>query len=271
MRRQIHIVPLGWEFDRVILPIRSMKAHRVYILCRPSTDPRRRHFLDKFVLALGRDHVQVIHEDVDSNLDTLGIMRVTSQIIAKEVAAGNHVSLNISGAGKVAAVAVALAAMAHLPSSAGELYYPVAKGYSRSELDRMKHGLAKGMDGDPITLPHFEIRLPPHPADWILRELSVARSMTLTYEAMITKCRGWKVQGFSVPSGDRHAMRVIKNRNNVQFNRRVVQKLCADDLVKIVTEGRNRSLVLLEPGKYVASLCSAPGWPGDQLASTLEE
>jgi hypothetical protein len=257
MERIVHIVPLGWEYDRVVLPVRLLKAHRVYLLCKPSEDPERRYFLEKVTRRLERDGVQVKHRDVDSNLDTIGLMREVSGIIIEESAAGNRILINIASAGKVAALAVSLAAMAHLPRDSGGLYYPIAKDYTRTEKDRLKHGLARGLSGDPVSLPHFRIQLPAHPADWLLADIAASPGHRLGYDAMIPRCIDWKISGFKIPSGDRHEIRMMRNRNSVQFNKRVVQKLRNLDLVKIENEGKARALILTVAGLHVASLCPA--------------
>lgn len=265
MERIVHIVPLGWEYDRVVLPVKLLKAHRVYLLCKPSEDPERRYFLEKATRRLERDGIQVKHRDVDSNLDTIGLMRSISEIIIEESAAGNRILINIASAGKVAALAASLAAMAHLPRDSGGLYYPIARDYSRTEKDRFKHGLACGLSGEPVSLPHFKIELPAHPADWLLSDMAESPGHRLGYDTMISKCIDWKISGFKTPSGDKHEIRVMKNRNSVQFNKRVVQKLRNLDLVKIESEAKSRALVLTVAGHHVASLC-----PSGPTRSRLE-
>jgi len=254
MEEIVHIVPLGWESDRAVLPIRRLLGHRVYLLCHPASDPMRSHYLESVRNRLERSGVRVVHVDVDSNLDVAGMLSETSRIILKERVLGNRVLINIASAGKVAAVAVSIAAMAHLAPSEGRLYYPVAKSYSRGSDERKKHGIAVGMDGDPRWIPMFRIPLLPQPCGLILGHLASAPGHVLGFQDMIEKLRQVGVNGFVSRGGVEAGIRAERNRRNSAFNKKVVQRLVSQGLAEVSKEGRDRSLKLTEAGIHYASL-----------------
>lgn len=254
MEEIVHIVPLGWESDRAVLPIRKLLGHRAYLLCHPASDPMRSRYLESVRTRLGKSGIRAIHVDVDSNLDIAGMLSETSKIILRERALGNRILINIASAGKVAAVAVAIAAMAHLDSSGGKLYYPVAKSYSRSVDERNQHGIAVGMDGTPKWLPLFRIPLLPQPCGSILGQLASSPGHCRSFHSMIEELRASGVAGFESRTDVKNDRRAERNRWNSAFNKKVVQRLVAHGLVDVLKEGRDKSLRLTEAGMYYASL-----------------
>lgn len=254
----MHIAPLGWEFDRIVLPIRHMHAHRAYLLCRPESDPQRTHFLSKVRSALDELGVEVIHRDVDSNLDTEGMVREMSAIIQYEQGEGSSVHINISGAGKVAAVSAQLAASAHLSLETGSLYYPVPDRYTKPGNDRQRHGLAAGLDGEPKEVPFFRLAIPQRDCRFVLQQLAQAPRGDMRYSEAIEQLKRAGFQGYSLeprPGGDRGRQR---NRANVALYKKVIEKLRSSKYVEVEAQGRERIIHLTAAGRYMAMLCAPP-------------
>ena len=265
MRKLVHIVPLGWEYDRVVLPIASMHAHRVHLLCKPDSDPVRSHYLDMVKTFLKKRRIEFEHHDVDANSDLRGLLKEMSDIVQSEQRANNTVMINIAGAGKVAAAASMLVAMAHLSTHTGLLYYPVADDYSRTEKDRTEHGLSIGMAGEAEEIPYFRLPIPQGDSRVVLWALSNAPGGKLSYTECIELLKGRGVDGYETPkkprSGERGAPR---NMANVTLNRRVVKKLLELKFVEVEAEGSERALRLTDQGRHMAMLCTfgvsiAPG------------
>lgn len=258
MRKTVHVVPLGWEFDRVVLPVLAIRAHRVYLLCRPSSDPKRTHYLDAVTKRLKRAGIQVVHRDVDSNLDIEGLVREISAIIQLEQGGGKSVRLNVSGAGKVAAAAVQLAASAHLDPRTGSLYYPVAERYSSSETERREHGLAVGMDGDPVELPFFHLEIPSEDARFVMQLLASSPNGDLRYTMAIQALSEAGFEQYSASIGSKGTLPTARNRGNVALSKRVVERLKSLNYVEVRRRGRERIMHLTGSGRYMAMLCTGP-------------
>jgi hypothetical protein len=257
MRRIVHVVPLGWEYDRVVRPISLMHAHRVHLLCRPDSDPVRSHYLDMVKVFLERKGIDVKHHDVDANSDLSGLLREMSDIVQTEQRANNTLMINIAGAGKVAAAASMLVAMAHLSSHTGLLYYPVADDYSRTEKDRMEHGLSIGMSGDPVEIPFFRLPIPQGDSRVVLWALSNAPGGTLSYTACIDLLSKRGSKGYEIPKKPKDGKRgVPRNLSNVTLNRRVVKKLLEWKFVEVESAGSERMLKLTDQGRHMAMLCT---------------
>ena len=254
----MHIVPLGWEVDRVVLPIRAMCAHRAYLLCQPRSDPKRSHYLTLVTKALTKMKVHVVHREVDSNLDAEGLVREMSAIIQYEESEGSSVHINISGAGKVAATAAHLVACAHLNTSTGTLYYPVAERYTKPGPDREQHGLGAGMEGEPLDQPFFRLEIPRDDARRFLQLLVCSPKGELRYAEAIEHLRSVGYRAYEVPATPGGSRGVQRNRANVALNKRVVEKLKRGGFVEVEARGRERVAMLTESGRFMAMLCAPP-------------
>ena len=255
MERLVHIIPLGWEYDRVVLPVESIKAHRVYLLCDPTDQPVRTHYLRKATRRFRAIHVEVRVIEVDTFKDLLGTMKAISEIIQRELAQGNRVFLNVATSGKIAAIAATLAAMAHLPPDRGSVYYVAARDYPSTQVSQRLHGIAKGMDGDPVPIPVFKLKLPDSDCRIVLSELSAAADQSLGYRAIIETLRAKGVAGFETRIPEGSGRRRFRTLESVRFYQRVVRKLEREGLVSIIERGRVRSLKLTLAGAQVASMC----------------
>ena len=256
MQRIVHLIPLGWDFDRAVLPVQAMRAHRVYLLCDPKGYALREHYLKRVSRALNDLNVECLHVKVDSYEDLDGTMRAASKLIQSETRAGNRVLVNVATSGKLAAIAVALAAMAHLPPGAGELYYVKAKRYPTSYRGQRLHGIAAGMVGDPVALPLFPIALPDKICSFVITLLAASPHTELSYSVIMERLRVEGFGGFALAPGISKPTRRERVRISVRLNQRVVRRLEALGLVESIAAGRSRSLRLTTAGAHVASLVS---------------
>jgi len=256
MERLVHIIPLGWDFDRAVLPVESIKAHRVYLMCDPSDQPIRGRYLERVTRRLKSRHIEVKHVRVDTFGNLLETMRAVSTLIERELAEGNRIFINVATSGKIAAIAATLAAMANLPSDRGSIYYVAAKAYPTSEVGQRKFGIARGMDGDPIHIPLFKLRLPDANCRTILSALRAARDQTIEYKQLIEVLRSKGVDGFRETPTMGPEGRKLRTLQSVRFHQRVVRKLTHEGLVNVIERGQARSLHLTLPGIHIASLCA---------------
>jgi hypothetical protein len=255
MERIVHIIPLGWDYDRAVLPVEFIKAHRVYLLCNPSGQPLRARYLERVVRKFDASRLDVRVVQVDTFQDLLGTMSEVSTIIRRELAEGNRIFINVATSGKIAAIAATLAAMAHLPPDRGLVYYVAAKDYPRSKPAQLRHGIASGMDGEPFPLPLFRINLPDADCRLVLSALRSTPDRTLRYKRLIQVLRDRKVSGFEEAPPRGLGGRRLRTLENVRFHQRIVRKLDRAGLVSILERGRTRSLHLTSAGAQVASLC----------------
>jgi hypothetical protein len=257
MERFIHIIPLGWEADRAVLPVQKMKAHRAYILCNPSSHPRQRHFLSLVRDKLQEAGVEVVHIDVDADSDLKGIAAHVSGIIRRELGQGNRVYVNIAAAGKLAAIGAILAGMAHLRGQ-GVVYYVRPEEYIQSEEEQMRHGLTRGMVDDPTIVPLLEIQLPSHDGLVVLTSLAKAGG-SMRYRELFQSLHKAGSNGFKDVQVKRKTSRKVKTRLTVRLSQTIIEPLLRANLVRVTREGRERVVHITTSGEYIAALAGEYG------------
>jgi len=255
MEEYVHIVPLGWEVDRAVLPLKKMHAHRVYILCNPDSHVHQKHFCKMVEEFLHKNNIGFQIVKVDANLDLKGVMREVARLIQLEFNKGNRVYVNMSAAGKIGSIASSLATMAHLKKGGGALYHVIPEDYTEDQEIRMKHGLARGMKGEPIFLPLFDLRLPNLEGGIVLTALASHPKKQLVYKEIIELLRKNKVRGFEDAMYGKKTSRDVKNKLNITLNKRIIHKLHEESLIEIEKQGRSRLVKLTDSGEYMASLC----------------
>ena len=254
MERSAHLVPLGWEIDRAVLPIKAMRPHRVHLLCNPESHPFQLHFYRQVANHLDQLGIEHNLVRVDANSDLKGLLRELSRLMTSEIALGNRVYVNISAAGRIGAIAATLASMAHLENH-GKAYYDRPERYDPSEEERMRHGLSVGMSGDPVDIPLFPLRLPSPEGQTVLRELD-ARGGSAKYFDLFAALHRAGVEGYTAV--DKATSRAIKGNLTVRLTKTVLRPLLDANLATTEKQGRNAMVRLTTGGEYMASLLTIP-------------
>lgn len=160
MEEIVHIIPLGFEDDRVVKPFEKYRANKVYLLySRAKQSIREKHDPEHFKEAVSSKlidkgiTVEPIEADIFSILD---ILSKVSSIIVKEKAEHNNIYVNMSAASKPAAVAATIAAMYHDV----KVYYVKADSYTSDYDDVSEHGLSIIREPRMTVLANFNIDIP---------------------------------------------------------------------------------------------------------------
>ena len=109
MKLRVHIAPVGFEIDRIVIPATKMKADKVYLLRHDNyAEDKSGPYLEKIAKKL--DNKNISTEIVNVNRYRLfGIIRVVKEIIIKE--RDSDIYLNIASGSKIHAVGCMMAAM----------------------------------------------------------------------------------------------------------------------------------------------------------------
>lgn len=171
----VHIVPLGFEFERAIAPFVNRHVDKVILVfeggdtSNPDDNSReQKKFTEKVETNLIDKGITV--EKVETTtFDLNALIREYSKLIRREKDAGNLVSINISSSGRLASVAAAFAGMAHNIN----VYYVKATGYSKTEQEREESGVSKCDCENPevIVLENFQLKLPKEEESLVLEYL----------------------------------------------------------------------------------------------------
>jgi len=111
--RRVHITPVGFEIDRVVLPLKELEADRVWILTErdPKKDKGKLYF-DKVIEEINnlerKCEVRVKHCDFNKR-DLYDVLRAFREII--EVEKSNQIFVNVSTGTKIHSIAGMMACM----------------------------------------------------------------------------------------------------------------------------------------------------------------
>ena len=247
--RRLHIVPTGYEVERVVLPAEALRAEQVILLANLPNEDRASKFRDGVVNELGRRGIA--HEVVRAPIFDLG---ETLDVIVRLLRAHrrDHLSINISAGSKIQALAGCLAAMI-LRAEGIEVtvYYAEPRRYRENPPKTpLSFGLRQIIEVAPIALP-----TPPG-------EVKVAIQLLTdrTYHKL-------ELALALVRRGELDASRVGNDGNPVDDRARVslqaavdlkvVQPLVRAGYATVQKQVRRSIVSLTEAGKRAASLLTA--------------
>ena len=151
-RLRIHIAPLGFESDRVVLPAIEMKADKVWILTQSNEQTGAKSYLDDIKIRLKKERIDF--EIMKLNrLDLFSTIKGVRNIMNE--GGDNTYYVNVSSGSKIQAVACTMACMMFNEKNNLIPYYAQPKEYFAYNGKQMSTGLEKIID-----LPQYNIKTP---------------------------------------------------------------------------------------------------------------
>jgi hypothetical protein len=152
--KRVHVAPVGFEIDRVVLPFIEMDGERIHLIVRKGRNERG----DKCVKAICEelDRRKQPYKIYETELDLFRLIYTCRKIIDEELRAGNHVFVNMSSGGSMHAVACHFATLTFKEGVSA--YYAYPERYNeRVDPDRPEasSGFSKIQ-----TVPHHSIEMP---------------------------------------------------------------------------------------------------------------
>src|SRR5712691_8052779 len=149
---RVHVAPVGFEVDRIVLPAIEMKADRVWLIIHDNPSVDEAHQYVKSIRdKLRQARIECMQTEADRTelFDTLRTLRI---IILKEK--GNSILVNVSVGSKIQAIASMMACMMFKDIAMVKPYYVVPEKYT-SPLAEDTEGVKKV-----IPMPEYKIELP---------------------------------------------------------------------------------------------------------------
>ena len=150
---RIHIAPVGYEIDRVVLPAKEMKADKVFLLVHenPSEDKATK-FYDNVVKKLQKLNIET--EKVYHNrLNLFQIIKSVKQLIESQ--SDDSIYVNLASGSKIQSVGCMMACQMFNDKENVSPYYVEAKEYTGFSGEAISKGI-KEIQG----VPTFEIQKP---------------------------------------------------------------------------------------------------------------
>lgn len=159
-QKKVHIVPMGYEIDRIELPLKEIGADRVYLL----TDENEKEVGLRYLKELDHRIKKIINTkdfkvSVCPMWDFQKLMSLICELVRKEKLDGNFVYINVSSGSKLSAIAGTLASLMYgaIP------YYAQVKKYNIETPDNEGEeilGITSGVTKI-LQIPSYSIEKPP--------------------------------------------------------------------------------------------------------------
>jgi hypothetical protein len=154
---RVHIAPVGFEVDRIVLPAIKKKADRVWLITdKRSHEDKGSPYTESIEKKLKASHIDCRQASAD-RIDLFDILRALRAIILREK--GNYILVNVSVGSKIQAIASMMACMMFKDMAIIKPYYVVPEKYNTILLEEKKNQETEGMK-DIITLPEYKIEIP---------------------------------------------------------------------------------------------------------------
>ncbi|QLH11661.1 hypothetical protein DSQ20_09630 [Nitrosarchaeum sp. AC2] len=151
---RIHIAPVGYEIDRVVLPAKQEKADRVWLLLHENkNEDKSGPFTTKITNQLEKLGIEVKQEE-HNRRDLFQIIRVIKNIIEKEKE--NEIFVNLASGSKIQAIGTMMACMMFNDNKNIHPFYVEAKTYRGVDA---KQPVSTGIK-DIQDVPPYSIKIP---------------------------------------------------------------------------------------------------------------
>jgi len=132
MKLRVHIAPVGFEIDRIIVPATNMRADKVWLIGHSNlSQDKARPFLEKIRKTLEKKNIEVKEVTAD-RYRLFDIVRTVKEIIFEEK--NNDVYLNVASGSKIHAVGMMMATMIFDDRSNLHPFYAQAKEYHHTKV-----------------------------------------------------------------------------------------------------------------------------------------
>jgi uncharacterized protein DUF6293 len=176
---RVHVAPVGFEIDRIVLPAIKMRADRVWLITNNEPHADKGDKFVKSILSKLKDaRIDCLQAQAD-RIDLFDILRALRTIVLKEK--GNSILVNVSVGSKIQAIASMMACMMFKDiAMIIKPYYVVPEKYNSSSA-KEENQETEGLK-DIIGLPEYKIEIP---SEKLIKCLDIIN--TKTNDGKITK------------------------------------------------------------------------------------
>ena len=156
LKLRVHVAPVGFEIDRIVIPAKKMRADKVWLIAHSNlSEDKARPFLDKIKKTLEKSNIEVKETTAD-RYRLFDIVRTVKEIIIAEQQ--HDVYLNVASGSKIHAVGLMMATMIFDDRENLHPFYAQAKDYHHTKVtEPQTSGVEQISD-----LTTYEIQTPPH-------------------------------------------------------------------------------------------------------------
>ncbi len=237
---RVHIAPLGFEIDRITIPLKQTKADKLWLLDHDNrSSDLSAPYLEKIkkeCKKLGVE-VKVAYSD---RLNLFQTIKSIKDVINQEK--NNYIYVNVASGSKIQAIACMMACMVLKGCKNLQPFYAEPEKYAAFEGKQQSFGIK-----DTIPLPTYEIQIPKPKLLQALKIVQQAKDQKITKKEMAELAE--KQEIITINSEE-------KNHSQARFaslDKNIIQPLVDEwNFVEIEKIGRNRWIKITQEGKDAA-------------------
>ncbi len=241
---RVHIAPLGFEIDRIILPLKETKADRLWLLVHEKTaEDKSGPYLEK----IKKECKKLVVEIKISYADRLGIfnaIKIVKEIISQEE--NNYIYVNVSSGSKIQAIACMMACMILKECKNLKPFYAEPEKYAAFEGKQQSFGVK-----ETFPLPIYEIQTPKPKLLQALKIIHDAKNQKITKKEMAEIAEEQEIITITSEEENHSQARFASLDKNIiqplvdEWNFVEIEKIGRNRWIKITEEGRNASEFLI--------------------------
>ena len=237
---RVHIAPLGFEIDRIVIPLKQTKADKLWLL---SHDNRSEDLSGPYLEKIKKECKKLGVEVKIAYSDRLSIFKAIKSIkdiIEQEK--GNYIYVNVASGSKIQAIACMMACMVLKNYKNLQPFYAEPEKYAAFEGKQQSFGIK-----DTIPLPIYEIQTPKQKLLDALRIVHEHKNQKLTKKEMAQVA---EERGLITINAEKI------NHSQARFaslDKNIIEPLEKEwGFIEIEKIGRNRWIKITEEGKNAA-------------------
>jgi hypothetical protein len=237
---RVHIAPLGFEIDRITIPLKQTKADKLWLM---SHDNRSSDLSAPYLEKIKKEckklgvEVKISHSD---RLNLFQTIKSIKDIINEEK--NNYIYVNVASGSKIQAIACMMACMVLKECKNLQPFYAEPEKYAAFEGKQQSFGIK-----DTIPLPTYEIQTPKPKLLQALKIVQQAKNQKITKKEMAEIAEEQEI--ITINSEE-------KNHSQARFaslDKNIIQPLVDEwNFVEIEKIGRNRWIKITQEGKDAA-------------------
>ncbi|MFT4244855.1 MAG: DUF6293 family protein [Candidatus Woesearchaeota archaeon] len=234
--KRVHIVPVGFEIDRIVIPLIENKADKIYFLMRDKEENAELHYKEiiKQLNKEGINNIEKIQVDMGNIYSITNKIR---KIIEKEEK--NNIFINVSSGSKLCSIGATMASMM-IKTKKIHLYYGVPEDYNKEKQGEL-NVLSSGCK-DCLDVPVYKIHLPD---EELIQFLIKIKQLNIKGEIVTQK----KLINF-LPNLSKDDKKSNNPKVYMRLKRDYLDKLFYDwKLITFEGKGKNSEIKLTENGE----------------------
>ncbi len=236
---RVHIAPLGFEIDRIIIPIKETKADKLWLLVHEKTaEDKSGPYLEKIKKECKKLGVELEISYAD-RLSIFKAIKAVKEIISKEE--NNYIYVNVASGSKIQAIACMMACMILKECKNIKPFYAEPESYAAFEGKQQSFGIK-----DTIALPIYEIQTPKTKLLDALKIVNDHKDQKLTKKEM-------------AELAEEEGLIIIESKSNhsqarfTSLDKNIIEPLEKEwGFIEIEKIGRNRWIKITEEGRNAA-------------------